>query len=327
MTEKNKKDLTETPIKSIAEENTDFEKKIEQYINKKIRRIIVKTGLVVFLVLIILFFVISPAMDALYLNPYKLQKDQIFFSVMRDYYDVTRPYIEINNIQAEKKGFGRYELGISATDNAKKREIGIENVWVDLERGKYKNWEDPERLLIAKLGEFENPKTKEEIEELIMDMEKLPESAEISLAISENVERDVEELRKEKVQLDWIEVYHPNSKSFQGGLNLWRIALFKPSDDRDEMTEEELLKVYVENLKNLVDHQEVWCPLELSYRSTVWPDGREEMKACYENAKMLKKLQTKAYYISGKRDDILEFVKKTDMKTVNVYQVKSNMWE
>lgn len=221
MTEKNKNDLTdelvheklETPIKSIAEENTDFEKKIEQYINKKIRRIIVKTGLAVFLVLIILFFVISPVMDALYLNPYKLQKDQTFFSVMRDYYDVTRPYIEINNIQAEKKGFGRYELGISATDNAKKREIGIENVWVDLERGKYKNWEDPERLLIAKLGEFENPKTK------------------------------------------------------------------------------------------------------------------EEMKACYENAKTLKKLQTKAYYISGKRDDILEFVKKTDMKTVNVYQVKSNMWE
>lgn len=246
---------------------------------------------------------------------------------MRDYYDITRPYIEINDIQVEKKGFGRYKLGISVTDNMKKREIGIENVWVNLERGKYKNWEDPERFLSTKLGEFENPKTQEEIEELIMEMEKLPESAEISLAISENVERDVEELRKEKVQLDWIEVYHPNSKSFQGGLNLWRIALFKPSDDREEMTEEELLKVYVENLKNLVDHQEVWCPLELPYRSTVWVDGREEMKACYENAKTLKKLQTKAYYISGKRDDILEFVKKTDMKTVDVYGVKSSMWE
>ena len=30
--------------------------------------------------------------------------------------------------------------------------------------------------------------------------------------------------------------------------------LFKESDERDEMTEEELLNVYVEKLKNLVEH-------------------------------------------------------------------------
>ena len=47
---------------------------------------------------------------------------------------------------------------------------------------------------------------------------------------------------KKKVNLDWIEVYHPDIEGFQGGLNLWRIMLFKESDNRDEMTEEELLK-------------------------------------------------------------------------------------
>lgn len=80
MTEKNKKDLTETPVKSVTEENTDFEKKIEQYINKKIRKSIAKTVLAVFLVLVVFFLIISPVMDALYLNPSKLQKDQTFFS-------------------------------------------------------------------------------------------------------------------------------------------------------------------------------------------------------------------------------------------------------
>ena len=75
-------------------------------------------------------------------------------SVMRDYYDVTRPYIEINDIQVEKKGFGRYTLGISVTNNIKSRNIGIENVWVDLEQGKYKNWQDSEMLLVERLGEL-----------------------------------------------------------------------------------------------------------------------------------------------------------------------------
>ena len=110
--------------------------------------------IVIFGIIFVLFLIISPGMDAVYLNPEKLQKDQTFLSVMRDYYDVTRPYIEINNIQVEKKGFGRYTLGISATNNIKSRNIGIENVWVDLEQGKYKNWRDSEMLLVERLGEL-----------------------------------------------------------------------------------------------------------------------------------------------------------------------------
>ena len=52
------------------------------------------------------------------------------------------------------ESFGRYTLGISATNNIKSRNIGIENVWVDLEQGKYKNWQDPEMLLVERLGEL-----------------------------------------------------------------------------------------------------------------------------------------------------------------------------
>ena len=63
--------------------------------------------IVIFGIIFVLFLIISHGMDAVYLNPEKLQKDQTFLSVMRDYYDVTRPYIEINDIQVEKKGFGR----------------------------------------------------------------------------------------------------------------------------------------------------------------------------------------------------------------------------
>lgn len=305
----------------------DFEKKIDRYIKKKIRRITVKTVFVIFMIAAVLLFLISPAMDAAYLNPAKLQKDQTFLSVLRDYYDLTRPYIEIGGINIEKKGFAKYELGFSVCDNINSYVAGRENVRAEMALGQYKNWNDPQMLLVQKLGAFDHPITKNEIEELTEELEKLPESAQICLAVSEKEARDIADIQKEAVQLDWIEVYHPNQPEFQGGLNLWRSQRFDESDDRENMTEEELLDVYVENLQNLTEHPEIWSPLRLPYHSIVWEDGRAEVKECYEDAKTLSNLRTKAYYISGGRDEVIEYIKKTEMESLSVYDVKLSKWE
>lgn len=308
-------------------EQVDFEKKIDRYIKKKIRNITIKTVCSMFIIIAVLFLMISPAMDQAYLNPKKLEKDGTFQSVLCDYYEITRPYIEMGTIHTEKKGFARYSLGLEVHDYTKKINVGLENVWVDVVLGKYKNWNDPQRLLLTRMGAFEYPSSKEDIDNLTKELEKLPESAKISLAISEKEVRDVEELRKEKVDLDWLEVYHPNQPEFQGGLSLWRVQFFDDSDDRENMTEEELLKVYVQNLKNLVEHPDIWRSLGLPYHTSFWPEGVEPVKDCYEDAKTLEKLQTKAYYISGRRDEILEYLRKTSIESVSVYDVKSNIWE
>lgn len=308
-------------------EQEDFEKKIDRYIKKKIRNITIKTVCSMFIIIAVLFLMISPAMDQAYLNPKKLEKDGTFQAVLRDYYEITRPYIEMGTIHIEKKGFARYSLGLEVHDYMEKINVGLENVWVDVVLGKYKNWNDPQRLLLTRMGAFEYPSSKEDIDNLTKELEKLPESAKISLAISEKEVRDVEELRKEKVDLDWLEVYHPNQPEFQGGLSLWRVQFFDDSDDRENMTEEELLKVYVQNLKNLAEHPDIWRSLGLPYHTSFWPEGVEQMKDCYEDAKTLEKLQTKAYYISGRRDEILEYLRKTSIESVSVYDVKSNIWE
>lgn len=305
----------------------DFEKKIDRYIKKKIRNITIKTVCSIFIIIAVLFLMISPAMDRAYLNPKKLEEDGTFQSVLRDYYEITRPYIELGMINIEKKGFARYSLGIDARDNTEKINVGLETVWVDVLLGKYKNWNDPQMLLVPKLGAFDYPSSQEDIEDLTKEFEKLPESAKISLAISEKEVRDVEELRKEKVNLDWIEVYHPNQPEFQGGLGLWRSQICDDSDYRENMTEEELLKVYVQNLKNLVEHSDIWRNLGLPYHSSVWAEGVKQIEDCYEDAKTLEKLQTKAYYISGRRDEILEYLRKTTIASVSVQDVKSNIWE
>lgn len=305
----------------------DFEKKIDRYIKKRIRRITVKTILAIFIIAVVLLFLISPAMDAAYLNPEKLQEDQTFLSVLRDYYDLTRPYIEIGGINIEKKGFAKYELGFSVYDNINSYVAGRENVRAEMALGQYKNWNDPQTLLTPRLGAFAYPVTKKEIEELTEEFEKLPESAQIYLAVSEKEARDIADIQKEAVRLDWIEVYHPNQPAFQGGLNLWRSQRFDESDDRENMTEEELLDVYVENLQNLTEHPEIWSPLRLPYHSIVWEDGRAEVKECYEDAKTLSNLRTKAYYISGGRDEVIAYIKKTEIESLSVYDVKSSKWE
>lgn len=305
----------------------DFEKKIDRYIKKKIRNITIKTVCSIFIIIAVLFLMISPAMDRAYLNPKKLEEDGTFQSVLRDYYEITRPYIELGMINIEKKGFARYSLGIDARDNTEKINVGLESVWVDVVLGTYKNWNDPQMLLVPKLGAFDYPSSQEDIEDLTKEFEKLPESAKVSLAISETKVRDVEKLRKEKVDLDWIEVYHPNQPEFQGGLSLWRTQIFDDSDDRENMTEKELLKVYVENLKNLAEHSDIWRNLGLPYHSSVWTEGVKQIEDCYEDAKTLEKLQTKAYYISGRRNEILEYLRKTSIASVSVQDVKSNIWE
>ena len=95
----------------------------------------------------------------------------------------------------------------------------------------------------------------------------------------------------------------------------------------EEMTAEELLDIYVKQLKNLVEHSEIWEPLHLPYHMTVFAGGKEQMKECYEDAKTLTKLQTKGYYISGKRDEIISYLQKISVESVNVYDVKLSIWD
>lgn len=308
-------------------EQDGFEQKIDKYIKKKIRKITVRTVLSIVLIVAVAFLFISPIVDMAYLNPAKLQEDGTFLSVLRDYYEITRPYIEVDAVDVEKKGFARYEIALEANNHLKEHFFGIKNVWVDIERGQYKNWRDSGMLLETYLGRFESPVAKSDTNHLIEELKKLPESAEISLEIWDQKVRDVEELRKEDVRLDWIEVYHPNQLEFQGGLSLWRNQLIEDTDDRENMTTEELLDVYIKQLENLVKHPDIWEPLQLPYHSTVFAGGKEQMEECYEDAKTLTKLQTKGYYISGKKDEILAYLQKTGIESISVYDVKLSIWD
>lgn len=103
----NEKKLDEE-LNALVEElptQNDLEKKINQSINRRIRKIIITTVSATLIFLLLIFAIISPVMNCLYFNPYKLNKepDKIYTNVMRDYWELSKPYTEIMDMEVTPK--------------------------------------------------------------------------------------------------------------------------------------------------------------------------------------------------------------------------------
>lgn len=330
----------DTLMNEIPEQD-ELEKKIEQYISKKIRRIVVRTITVIVCILTVLLLIINPMMNEMYLNPYKLNGEpnhvgadtSIYLNVMRDYWETMQPYVEINSIDVHKKGFARYEVEMCVNNHIGPGLIGRSNVWCDVVRGKYVNIQDANRYLTHMMGRFENWWYEEDEsgelirhsnpkEEYIEEFQDLPASATIYLSIGAETPKNVEELRTEEVRLEWVEVYQPNV-DFQGGLCMSMMSIVDAETDyRTYMSEKELIQAYVLNLENLIAYPNIWKSFGLQSGSYSYSDGNHNvLKATFEDAKKLESLQSKNYCISGERDEIIKYLKETDVISILVDEI------
>jgi hypothetical protein len=98
--------------------------------------------------------------------------------------------------------------------------------------------------------------------------------------------------------------------------------MYKDTDDRRGMTEEELKKVYISNLKELLNTEYIWKDLALSSGSTVFYKSREVLENCLKDAEKISVLTTKNYCISGSKDQILNYLKNTNIKSVLVDKIR-----
>ena len=130
----------------------------------------------------------------------------------------------------------------------------------------------------------------------------LPKSAKVYLCLSASEPQTLDDIRSHNVNLEWIQIYQPNV-DFNGGLSLRLHALHKETDIRDEMSDKELLDIYLSNLENLIGHKDMWRQFELPSGNTVYCDINLIDKT-YEDAKSLETLTTKNYCIYGERDVI-----------------------
>lgn len=301
-------------------EHKDLEQKIIQSINKRIRNCVIRTLAVILAVIAMLFLIVSPLMNLLFLNPYQLNRgsNQEMLGVLRDYWETTQPYVEVISLDIEKKGFARYELELQIADTTEELIIGPANVWCDVICSEYKNIRDADRVMTHELGRFNCDWTSQD--EYISTIKKLPESARIYLSVSDTTVKTLQELRNLDVNVQWFQVYQPNVE-FQGGLSLSPRVLYRDSDYRAEMNEQQLIHTYLSHLENLLEHQEVWSQFGLSVESTIFGDTGKALTETYEDAKTLSVLTSENYCVYGQRDNILRFLESNSLDSIMVESV------
>ncbi|MDC7290607.1 hypothetical protein NXH76_22720 [Blautia schinkii] len=301
-------------------EQDDLEKKITEGINKRIRKIVLHTLAGVAAVVLAAFLVINPLMNKMFFDPYTLNKEpeQIMLGVLRDYCETTRPYREVIDLTVKKKGFARYELEMQVADLTEPLIVGPPNVWCEINFENYENFMDPDFNMTVHAGRFSDDY--EEREEVIKKISELPKSAKIYLSLSDTSPKSIEELRDANVELEWFQVYQPNV-DFQGGLSARPRAIYAEDDERDEMTEQELIEVYLSNLQNMLEYKEVWSQLQLSDgKGGVYYD--QVLAKTYEDAKTLTTLTSKNYCVYAQRDEVIEFLQNNTFDSIYIDNVK-----
>ncbi len=303
----------------------DLEKKIEQSIKKRVRKLVLRTIAVFVAIAAALFLLINPFLNAVFLNPYELNKEpeKKMFHVFRDYWETTTPYTEIASLDVTKRGFARYDLQIQAADHKKPIIYGSPNVELELKFGKYTVKMDPDMSLMHMFGRFNDTWTDKET--LLNDIKGLPVSSNLYLSIGAKTPETVENLRKSGVHLEWIQIYQPNVQ-FQGGLSMWMSAAYDDSDYRDEMTDSELKEVYLSNLKNLLDNEQIWRDFGLFDSHRDYTDTKHVLEETYTDAKNLEKLESKYYCISGNRDEVIKYLESTETVSIHIDKVNLSKW-
>ena len=305
-------------------EHDEFEKRIEKYINARIRKIVHKTLAMTLIVAILLLMLVNPMFRVSFIDPTKKNENDIsiYFDVLRDYYETTRPYVEIVSLDAEYKGLAHYEVTMQATNHRERLNMGRTNIFYDLNCGTIKNLNDAQLYLMTYMGRFDNylyQNGENWINESIDELRKLPESSNIYISLYTAHPQAIDELRNANICLEWIEVYQPNVE-YRGGLSLALSSAQDKTDLRYEMSEAELLDVYCNNLKNLLEHKDMWKELSLPSTTVIYGD-LSVLQDTYEDALYLTELKTERFTLYGDKKDIIEFLENVDIISIQIDEI------
>lgn len=297
----------------------NIEKKIESQMKKRIRKVVNKTLGVIFVVVILLFVVINPILNAAFLNPEKLNGEGqgVMYQTLKDYFELTRPYAELCSLSVKGKGFARYELQMQFVNRREPVHLGIANTWVDVEFNKYKDWKDVDRYYEYLMNRFDCPLDDREL--LLQNISELPASAVVYLSIGEKEARPVSELFHENVNAIWAQIDQPNVE-FQGGIALQPSIVYEDTEFKD-MSEAQQKELYLSKIKNLTENEKIWKSLGIMSDNKQFYDT-DVLKDCYEDAQHMDRLMTKKYCISGKRDEIIDYLQRREIQSLYIDEVK-----
>jgi len=306
-------------------EPDELERRIDKSICKKIRKTVLHTLTGVAIILLFILLYLNPLMNYSFFDPYSIDKepDRKMLKIMRDYCETVYPYREVLDLQVKRKGLGRYNIQMQV-DNLTETDNGsVANVWYDINFSFFGDIVDAESIFKPDTDRFHQANVDKN--ELIENISELPKSAVIYLSVSEESAKNIEDLRNMCVQLQWFQVYQPNV-AFQGGMNYQPRNNFSEDDNRVEMTEQELLDAYINNLDNIEREVEAWSGFGLDNKSTdkYFAYFQDTLHDTWRDAMNLISLNVENYCVYGKRDEVIQFLQEHELDSILIENV--SLW-
>ena len=317
------------------EEEPDITKVIEQKINQRIRKIALKTVLCVLLVLALIFLGISPVMNTIYTDPVGLNSDvqvdedaqtykqSTLFNTLDAWIETQCPYCELDYVDIEKEGFAKYTIKAHIFDRKDSIWVGAApNAVFRMARGKMSIEQDPTGMLSMRCNVLSKGR-EEDIKEDRDLIEGLPASTRVCAVIHTKSPMDIVELRdntNDDLYVDWVEVFNSGS-DFKGGINMRHVLGTEPETKIRTMNSTELKEYYISRLQLLVDNQDIWGDLGISYSegNAMWiSNTAEPILEAIDNLRSSDSFETEYFCVSGTRDELLKYMDSHDFAGVKL---------
>ena len=328
--------LSDLPEWNIMED-TGLERQIERQINRRITKISLRTLFAVAIAAAVLLLIINPVMKLCSFNPRPLftsaeaAYENEFTKYMRVYYETAQPYVTVYDSSLKDCGFGRYVIEMSVLDTSSPIYVGLPpNVKMNVNWGRIAV-EDPQNLTAVTANRYGYGLMSEEDKAALKEeMEELPDSSVIHLSLSTRTEKPVSEVIDAPIQVNWVEIYNEEGK-VRGGLTIRKSIVGEDERDRVGMTDEELKQEYLGNLEYLLSQPQLLNALGLRMGSKgryyVYPTTVEPVKVLLDQTREQAVLTTKNYCISGKKQEILDYLNTIDYTSVMVDDVRLSILE
>ena len=320
-------------------------KALDRMINRRIAAIVTRVLLVIAVCIGLLLCIIHPVMKLATYN-YKAKANAVkeetgeneLARYLKAYSSVFTPYLEIYDAEVKDRGFGRYAMTMYITDHREKFIAGAaENQ--DLFHVFDQWWsckEQSDQRFVHVIGRFAGTAP----EEIVPELEELPESAVIYCNVTLSKAILPEDLWQDGIEVLWLRVDQAVSELDAGIRIRQRVGTSVGLEGRTGMTGAQLQQIFVNDLDLLLSDTELLKPLGIPfsteeedgtvrggvYGSIGISNGLRELQELRDMAEGWQTIRTKQICLSGKKADILAFIESMEVQNIRVEDVWMSQW-
>ena len=322
-------------------------KVLERQINRRIAAIVTRVLVILAVAVALLLCIIHPVMK-LVTYDYKAKSDTIveqetgengLTQYLSAYTSVFMPYLEVYDAEVKGLGFGRYVMTLHVNDHRERWIQGSAENEVEY-RVFGAQWEctkNDNSRFVWELGRFSEGLLKAP-EEILPQLEELPDSAVIFCSVRLAQAVLPEELWQDGITVHWLRVAQKINKA-EAGIRIQQNT-WEPSEEvsRTEMTGVQLREVFASELALLLSDTELLEPLGVVVQGTAADGtisgggiagsqaGITMLQQLLDYVQGLETVRTREVCLSGKKADVMAFIENMDVQGVHVEDVWMSQW-